>query len=99
MPGSSNGIVTSVAVATAALNVRASVVGFVIAALTAVAPAMSVVYFGTPLRMTGWSNVIVRTEAAAVAFVIRTGVFCLGIARSGVRWVGAFNMMNSFEVE
>src|SRR5688500_12479699 len=56
---------SAVAAATLALNVISIVVGEVCAALMAVAPTTSVVYAGTPLRITTWSNVAVIVVVAA----------------------------------
>src|SRR5688572_13368383 len=47
-------------------------------ALSAVAPTTSVVYAGTPLSDTGWSNTIVSTEPAAVALAIPIGAVGCG---------------------
>src|SRR5688500_18310038 len=73
MAGSSLGMFNVVAVATVALNVSARVVGVVSAALIAVTPARSVVYFGTPLSATGWLNTIVMTAAALVTLTMPIG--------------------------
>src|SRR5688572_25250557 len=70
---------SSVAAATAALNVISSVIGSVSSALTGVAPAMSVVYCGTPLSATGRSNTIVSTLPAADAAV--TCIAAVGCGR------------------
>jgi hypothetical protein len=68
--GSSYGIFSSVAAATLASYVIATVVGLVSAALTGSAPTTSVVYCGVPFREMGWSNVTVTTVVAALAAVI-----------------------------
>ena len=60
---------SAVAAATEALNVTSIVVGLVCSAPVAVAPATLVVYAGVPLSPTGWLNVTVTTEPAALAAV------------------------------
>src|SRR5215218_5496587 len=77
---------TSVAAAIVAPNVIATAFVPDSAALSAAAPTTSVVYCGTPLSETGWSNVIVTTAPSAVAVVtaigvVRSGTVCAGFFR------------------
>jgi hypothetical protein len=72
-------MLTAVAAATLALYVIATCVGEVIAALTGVAPTTSVVYCGTPLSVTGRSNVTVTVDNAAVASVTTIAVVVCGL--------------------
>src|SRR5687768_14255555 len=74
-----------------ALNVKDNVVGEVIAALSGVTPARSVVYCGTPLSATGPLNTIVATAALLVTLTIPIGTVGCGrfteFLRRGARFL------------